>query len=152
MRWEQDKWRSDEQQADKRKHNDNPKHATGFQVDWPRFGSVRVRGSWARTWTCTLRFGSSRWWTRTWTKCSCSLCSVHVRTMFVVKKVILFTRFNVQKKVAATASACHFKGSKWGFPKKKIKGWCLSPTKLLLHPFSVYPHFVQNKYCTHTMY
>ena len=64
------------------------------QLDWPGFGSVRVRGSCARTWTCTLRFGSDSWWTWTQTKCSGSKCSVRVRTMFDVKKMPNLANFN----------------------------------------------------------
>ena len=54
--------------------------------DWLGIGSVRVRGSQARTWTCTLRFGSRTCRTWTHTKCSGSECSVRVHTMFEVKK------------------------------------------------------------------
>ena len=54
--------------------------------DWPGIGSDQVRGSQARTWTCTLRFGSRTCRTWTHTKCSGSECSVRVHTMFEVKK------------------------------------------------------------------
>ena len=69
---------------------------------------------------------------------------------FFLKKISY--QFRLVNAMHRNGPLTQVKGRKWGFPKKNIKGWCLSPMKLLLHPFSVYPHFVQNKYCTHTTY